>query len=260
MGGHHSRQSAVESSQLITKASVSATESCISVTSDSQSISVGGSGDTVSGNVQKSTISVSSSCMAKIKQSGDFSSKLSDAISQQLSDHEVALTQWLSPGGDDQKSAILDTITTNVTFSDVETCVNKLTGSQAINVSGDDDTVTDNIQDQSLTEVADCLLGGSQSSSTVNDVTNTTNQHSKYVSENPFAFVTDAIDDATKSVAAIIAIMFIVIIILVLMYKVIKHAGKKSATTSVVAEPTSVADTSSSVVDTSSSVVDTSNT
>jgi hypothetical protein len=63
----------------------------------------------------------------------------------------------------------------------------------------------------------------------VNDVTNTVNQHSTYDSNNPFAFITDAIEAAIKTAMVIAAVVFIAIVILVLVFEIGTKGHHKAA-------------------------------
>jgi type IV secretory pathway VirB6-like protein len=87
-------------------------------------------------------------------------------------------------------------------------------------VKGSGNVVSDNLQEQSSQLVSNCLMSGSETAKSVNDVTNTINQHSTYKSDNPFAFITDAIEGVFRSAFAVAAVVFIAVVILVLVFEV----------------------------------------
>lgn len=239
MGGHHSKQIVKVSTDIVTNASLNVAQNCLSFMDGTQVISIYGSGIIFKGNIQRSTLSVDSKCVSQMSQQGSFASKLTDSVAQELADQEVAMTEWMDSSGDYQRSQIIQKVTTNVSFSDVQNCVNSLQGTQLFVVRGDNDVVVDNMQDQTLALAASCLMGGGQAVDTVNDITNTVNQHSSYDSENPLAFITDAIEATFKSAMAVAAVVFIAIVILVLVFEVARrhHRPRRAAASSPASTP-----------------------
>jgi uncharacterized membrane protein len=63
-----------------------------------------------------------------------------------------------------------------------------------------------------------------------NDISDIVNQHSTYDSENPFAFITDAIEAVMKSAMVFLAVIFIIIVCLVAIFMAL-HQKKKAPTT-----------------------------
>ena len=243
MGGHHSKQSVKVSTNVVTNASLNVTQNCLTFMDGTQVISIYGSGIIFKGNIQRSTLSVDSKCVSQMSQQGEFENKLTDSISQELKDQEVAMTQWMDSSGDDQETDIVQNVTTNITFTDVQNCIDSLQGTQLFIVRGNNDVVVDNMQDQTMTLASSCMMGGGQTVDVVNDVTNTVNQHSTYTSKNPFAFITDAIEAALKSAMAIAAVVFIAIVILVLVFEIGTkgHHHKGAAAPEVVMMPSTAA-------------------
>lgn len=220
MGGHQTKQTVKLTTNVVTNATLNVTQNCLAFMDGTQVISIHGSGIIFKGNIQRSQLSVDMRCIDQMSQKGEFENKLKDSIDQELKDQELALTQWLDPSGSNQKTDITENITTNITFNDVQNCLASLNGTQLFIVSGNNDVIVDNMQDQTLTLAQQCLMSGGQSVDVVNDITNNVNQHSDYKSENPFAFITDAIEAILKSVMATAVIVFVAIIILVLVFEV----------------------------------------
>lgn len=249
MGGHHSKQTVSVTTNVVTNASLNVAQNCLTFMDGTQVISIYGSGIIFKGNIQRSTLSVDSKCVSQMSQQGEFENKLTDSITQEMKDQEIALTQWLDPSGDDQLTDIVQNVTTNVTFNDVQNCIDSLQGTQLFIVRGNNDVIVDNIQDQTMTLASTCMMGGAQTVDVVNDVSNTVNQHSTYTSKNPFAFITDAIEATIKSAMAIAAVVFIAIVILVLVFEIgAKGHHKAAATPEVMAVPSSSAMTAPTAV------------
>jgi hypothetical protein len=240
MGGHQSTQSVSVSTDLVTNAALNVTQNCLTFMDGTQVISVFGSGNVVEGNIQRMSLSVDSKCLSEMSQQGQFENKIADSVAQSLKDQEIAFSQWMDGSKDDQSSAIAENVTTNITFNDVQNCVASLQGTQLVIVSGSNNVVVDNVQEQTMSLASSCMMRGSQATDVVNDVTNTTNQHSTYESKNPFAFITDAIEATMKSAIAIAAVVFIAIVIIVLVFEIgVKgHHSKKPALPPVMVAPT----------------------
>lgn len=229
MGGHHSTQSANDTEDVVTTATFNATQNCLSYMDGTQVIAISGSGNIFEGNIQESELSVDMKCVDQMSQQGDFQNQLEASISQTLQDQEIALTEWMDPGGDSQESSIVQNVTNNITFDDVQNCLASLNGTQLFVVSGSNNVVVDNLQTQTMALAQECLMSGGQAADVVNDVTSNINQHSHYDSESPFAFITDAIEAMLKSAMAIAAVVFVVIIVLVLAFEIGTRRKKPAA-------------------------------
>jgi len=237
MGGHQSTQTVKVSTNVVTNATLNVTQNCLSYMDGTQVISIHGHGIIFKGNIQRSQLSVDMKCVDQMSQKGEFENRLADSIAQELKDQEQALTEWMDPSGDDQGTDITQNVTTNITFNDVQNCLASLNGTQLFIVSGSDDVIVDNMQEQTMTLAQQCLMSGGQATDVVNNVTNTVNQHTNYDSESPFAFITDAVEAVLKSTMAIAAVVFVAIVILVLVFEVgTRRKSTKSAPPIVVAE------------------------
>lgn len=242
MGSHYSTQTVAVSTNVVTNASLNTAQNCVTFMDGTQVISIYGSGIIYKGNIQRATLSVDSKCVSQMNQQGEFENKLTDSIIQELKDQEIAMTQWLDPGGDLQITDIVQNVTTNVTFKDVQNCIDSLQATQLSIVRGNNDVIVDNIQEQTMNLASTCMMRGDQTVDVVNDVTNTINQHSTYTSKNPFAFITDAIEATIKSAMAIAAVVFIAFVILILVFEIgTKGHHKAAATPEVMVVPSSSA-------------------
>lgn len=228
MGGQQSKQKVSATTRVASETAMDLTQNCVSYMDGTQVISINGNNNVFSGNTQRMSMNVDAKCVSQAGQDGSFENKLNDAVTQQLKNESVALTQWLDNSKQSLKQDIDETVTSAFKFKDVQNCMNELTGTQVIAIEGDDNVVTNNLQDQSMALAADCLMAGAQTSQAASDITNTMNQHSTYTSKNPFAFITDAIEGVFQSAFGVAALVFIAIVILVIVFEVgVRHRKKR---------------------------------
>ncbi len=226
MGGHQSKQTVLQSTQLLSNIVQKTAQNCFGTTTGDNELNISGSDDNVSDIKQNITLSVKTSCSDLSSQSSTFNTNLQTSIQQTLKDQEVALTQWMDNSNDSQYSSIAQKIQTNVTNDVVQNCINTLDGKNVINITGSGDTVKDATQNIQLSLIAKFLLQNGQTNDVINSITNTTNQHSTYTSKNPLAFITDSIESVSKSIIHMVAIFFIVFICIVFLMEVIdKHSN-----------------------------------
>ena len=224
-GGHSSMMSVSDTTSVVATAVQLVTQGCVSHANGSNVLFVSGdSGDSINTN-QSISMQINSTCVAGVTQSSSFQNKLQAQISQQLKDKEVALTQFLDNSHDSTWATINQSVQTNVSSTTVQTCLDSINAQNAINVSGTDNTTVNAVQSQSAKIVSSCLLKQGQASKAINDITSSVNQHSTYDSENPLAFIGDAVDSALKSAMMMIAAVFIVLICFVGLFMALR--GKK---------------------------------
>jgi hypothetical protein len=204
-------------------------QNCISVGVGGNNVLINGDYNDISAVDQRVSVTVDSKCSTFASQNSTFNADLQNSVEQTLKDQEVALTQWMDASKDTQKTDIANKVTANFTQSTVQTCVNNLTGINNLVVNGSGNVVKDVTQDATLNVISQCILGNQQSSSVVADITNTTNQHGEYTSENPLAFIGDAFKAMAQSAMAIAAVIFIVIICFIFIYMKMSHSGSAPA-------------------------------
>jgi hypothetical protein len=229
MGGHESKQSASATTNIIASAVQSVSQSCTSYQNGDNKVVIDGNGNVVGNVTQTMAVVIDSTCAAQVTQDASFQNKISDSVAQALKDQEVALTEWMDNSKDDSETHVHENITTSVTSATVQKCLNSINDENIVIVTGERNVVGHIIQTETATLLSRCLLGDGQVSDTVNDVTNTINQHSEYTSENPLAFITDAIEAILKSFMMVAAIIFIVIICFVSIFAISRHGQKKTA-------------------------------
>ena len=226
MGGHQSKQSISASTKVVGSVVQTVSQDCITYVNSANEIVIRGNGNVVGTVDQSVSIKVSSDCGISTMQDADFENKLKTSMSQVLSDQEIALTQWLDNSKDDTENSLSQTIKTKVTQATVQTCLNNVNGHNVFAISGDDNVVGKATQASALDVISSCMLNQGQQSSTVNDISNTINQHSTYTSQNPLAFLTDALEAIMKSAMTLLAVVFIVIVCFIVIYMSLRR-GKK---------------------------------
>lgn len=226
MGGHHSKVTNKDSTSVITDALLDTAQNCVQYVVGDQTIATYGTGNLVQGNIQDMSLRLDAGCVQRTTQAADFETKLQAQIAQKLKDQEVALTQWLDGGKTSVSSSVSNTVRTNITVKTTQNCLTRLSGTQLILTSGNANVVMDNAQRQVQNVVGQCLQDGTQSARASTDISDLINQYASYTSENPFAFITDAITAVLKSAIAIFAIIFIAIIILVAVSRLARRPAK----------------------------------
>ena len=230
MGGHQTKQTVLQSTKISADVVQKTTNNCLTTVFGQNCLNVSGTGNRVSGTTQSVTIGKKTSCSTLAKQNNTFENDLKSAISQALEDKQVAGTQWMDTSKDENLLAIKRDIEARFTQETVQACVDNITVGNCINVHGSYNTV----EDVKQTAVADaiaskCVLDDEQTSHMVNKITDTANQHATYTSENPLAFIGDAIKGIANSIAAVAAVIIIVMICFVFLFFMMSRGGSAGA-------------------------------
>jgi hypothetical protein len=229
MGGHQSVQSVSISTNVVGSAVQKVTQSCISYVNSDNVLAVSGDGNVLGDVTQTMSVSVNSVCSANITQNAKFQNSLANSVSELLKDQEVSMTQWLDNSQDDSNAAIQQNVTTNVTSTTVQTCLDNINSQNILNITGSGNIIKDAVQSSTVSMISHCLLSQGQTSQSVNAITNTVNQHSTYTSKNPLAFMSDAIESVIKSVIMIAAVIFIVVICFIGIFIVLRKRKRNAA-------------------------------
>ena len=237
MGGHTSKQSIKASTSIAANIVQNTAQNCINVSYGGNTFSIDGNYNDISGVSQTVSVAVSAGCSTFAGQNTTFSNDLSHALTQFYDDQEVALTQWLDNSRDDQETNISQSVTANFTQSAVQSCVNNLNNINIFSVTGNGNVVKDVTQTVTLNVLSQCLLQNGQTNDVVSTITNTINQHGTYTSENPLAFITDAIGAVAKSALAVAAVIFIVIVCFVFLFMLMRRSSRQKDRPEVVVAP-----------------------
>ena len=227
MGGHQSRQSVNISTSVVSNIVQESTLSCLTYMNGANVINIVGDDNVVIDATQTVSITVKSDCVSDASQKTDLQTNLNASITQTLKDQEVAMTQWMDHSSDDNEASLTQSVTSNVTLKTAVTCLNNLSGKNILNVEGNANVVKRSLQTNTLNLISQCLLSQGQVTNAITDITDTLNQHNDYTSENPFAFITDAIEAIAKSAMMLIAVIFILLICFVVVFESL-HQKKKT--------------------------------
>lgn len=223
MGGHSSSMSANMATNVVSTGIYSVSQNCLVDANSSQQIIIQGNGNIINNTTQIMDIQINAKCYSDVKNNSTLQSTVDNTIAQTLKDQEVAMTQWLDNSGDDVSTSISTNVTDSITISNTQNCVENLAGSQLLMIQGNSNVASNTLQKNVMTGLLSCVQNDANTSSFVQDTTNTINQHSDYESENPFAFITDAIQSMFKSALVLAAVVFIIIMAMVFLFMVLHH-------------------------------------
>jgi hypothetical protein len=187
----------------------SSIQDCLVAASGGNELDISGSGNRVDNLHQRVSISVSSDCGILGAQKGEFESKMQASVAQNLKDQSVAMTQWMDNSRRKSSEVLNQSVSTEMDQKMVQNCASKLNGKNIVTISGDNNLVTNTSQDAVLSLISSCMEQNGQAAKAAAAMTNTVNQHQAAVSENPLAFIGDAIDAAIESVGGMVALAFI---------------------------------------------------
>ena len=226
MGGHTSKQSVTESTNVVSSVTQQVTQNCVTAVNSSNVIVITGNGNIVSGVDQELSVSVNSQCVSTVTQAAAFKDNVKTAAVQVTNTETISGLGWLDCGEDDSATTITNNVSSTTTSTTVQNCLNSVQGKNLINITGNQNVLQNDLQKNTIQMFSKCVLGNAQQASTVNDITNTANQQSTYTAKNPFAFIPDAIEATVKSVAMMIAIVFIILICLGAIVMALTASGK----------------------------------
>jgi hypothetical protein len=229
MGGHQTKQSVEQSTKIGANVMQKTVSNCLTTTLSQNCLNVSGSNNYVSGVHQSVSIGRDAKCSTFASQNNTFKNDLKSSITQALEDKEVAGLQWMDTSKDENTVAIKRDIEATFTQETVQACVDNHVVGNCINVTGTSNTVENITQEAVLNSFSDCILSEKQTSEMVNKITDTTNQHATYTSENPLAFIGDAMKAIATSIAAVAAVIVIVLICFVFLFFMMSRGGATGA-------------------------------
>uniref|UniRef100_A0A6G7KUE4 Inner membrane protein pE248R n=1 Tax=African swine fever virus TaxID=10497 RepID=A0A6G7KUE4_ASF len=212
MGGSTSKNSFKNTTNIISNSIFNQMQSCISMLDGKNYIRVFGVGNILYHVFQDLYLSLYTSCVQKHVYEENFITNLSNQITQNLQDQEVALSQWMDAGTHDQKTDIQENIQVYLSTTLIQNCVSSLSGMYVLVVQGNGNIVANATQKQSQQIISICLQGSKQAIHTTTGITITVYQYSHYTSKNFFVFIADAISAVFTNimVAAVLIVLFIV--------------------------------------------------
>lgn len=216
MGGGSSRVSASRTNTLINSLVLGQTASCSRILTGEQSIDCSGKNCSVSGNVQRMSLSMDANCVLEQMQRGGVTSDVVNDVSQALSESGVAGTQWTDTRSQSVSSDISTNINNSINAENIASCAAALNGRQILTARGENASVSNNIQEQIQTLQADCFIKQVNDVKLGNYLTNLVNQRLDYESKNPLRVVGEVMSDAIGALGGGNIMIFVVIIAIVL--------------------------------------------
>jgi len=223
MGGSHSSLSVKASSEITAKSVQTLIQNCLTTSVGDNELIIDGSGNTVDNLHQRVSISVNASCQALNDQSGKFQDQMTSAVAQNLKANSVALTQWMDNSRQDSNSQLSQRVATEMDQKTVQNVVNNINGKNIVTIKGDNNLVSNTSQEAVLDLISQGLAGSQQATSAAASIAVSANQHQVSKSENPLAFIGDAIREVVGTTVGLIALTFILIVVLVLLYKYMRR-------------------------------------
>ena len=220
MGGHQSKTTLNDTTNIITHAILKQVQNCVSQTSGKDIVRISGNNNVIKDVDQSITISVNQKCVNDETNKSNFNSKVANSVAQTLSDSDVALTQWADGSSTLADAQLVTNLTTNIEDITVQKCISKLDGENIIDISGTSNVVEGIHQIQAADLISNCLQSSKKILETSAEVSTIANQRAKHISTNPLAFISDIIG----SIGSNIIIVIILIIVMVIVISMISHS------------------------------------
>lgn len=228
MGAKHS-QSVKDTSSVIATAITSTSAGCFSYADAGNTINVSGNDNAVVDSDQTVTVTVDSTCVTKSATQDSINASISNAVQQALGDKSVALTQWADTSRDTTRETVTDTIESELNSTTVANCLQSLNAKNVIGISGSGNVLAHNTQTVTASAVQSCSSGAAAINAAAAAINNSANQHLSADSENPLAFIGDAIQAVLGDTLVAVAGVFILLICFVGLIMVLHHRGRASA-------------------------------
>lgn len=225
MGAHQTKNTSTDVTNLMTSVMQKTVQSCTTEAEAGNAFSVSGSGDVAQNISQKSVITVNANCAANLTKSSDLSNAIQNSITQGLSDSSDFGSGLFSVSSDINTANMQNNISSTVSNTSIETCLNQLDQRNIISVSGANDAIDNVKQDSVGSLMTSCLLKDSQVSDALNGITNAANQHATYKAKGPISDISDALSSLISAPMKMIGVLFIVIICFVILYKLMSSGG-----------------------------------
>ena len=219
MGGHQSKTTLKDTTNIITQAILKQVQDCISQTSGKDIVRVSGNNNVIKDIDQSITIRVNQKCVNNETDNSNFNNKVANTVAQTLKDNDVALTQWADGSSTLADAQLVTNLTTNIEDVTVQKCISKLDGENIIDISGAGNVVQHIHQTQASDLISNCLQSSKKILETSAEVSNIANQRAEHISTNPLAFISDIIG----AIGSNIIIAIIMIIVMVIVISMISH-------------------------------------
>lgn len=193
MGGSSSKSS----SEIVSRTSVDAIArsimNCSSNSSFTQTLDISGSGNTIQGGKQVQAIKLSAQCAQDSQQIADLQQSVSNALKQVSESQSVSLLGALGKSRSEVNSRIENDVRQSITQEAITNIINNSNAEQTIRISGDNNTVVNFTQEQTLEIVFSNTQKVLNRMTSVQALANAVDQQSTATQTNPISDILDSI-------------------------------------------------------------------
>jgi len=216
-----------DANSLVTNVIQSTTQSCITSNVGGNSIVVDGNYNVLEDITQSLTFTVNQNCSAMVEDPDDFSTSISNAIQQQLSQSSAEVGSFLSGLQDDNAaSSITNAVTTNITQETVQNCLSQNSFPNSITIIGNGNDILNVTQSTVADVIMSCSLNQNGAITSSQTIADTLNQSSSQAQTSPFQPLLDSMNKIFAEGIGAVVIMFVVLIVLVILFKAISGIRK----------------------------------
>jgi len=205
---------------------LSSTQQCMTDPSLSNVANISGSGNYLS-NIKQSTVSTyDSNCQMFAGQDASFVNNMATNLASQASQTTQQFTGFLDNSSNNNAQNIETNLTSNLSVSNVSSCMNQLTAANLLNVSGNQNTLLNLDQNISSDIIASCLTQNPQTASAQNSMSATANLQSTSTVENLFQPFVDMFNAFGNNITLLIVLIIVIIVGIigtVIIIKKLKH-------------------------------------
>lgn len=214
MGGSSSTSSISDTSSLVSSVLVQSSTSCVTGSSQTNTLNLFGNGNKISDIYQKATLSFNSSCQGGTAASDSVVNGLSNTLNNSQNSETQALVGFLDSSKQKVNEKINNSITDTLQTSSAVSCLMGLNGANNINIGGNDNNASNIHQDSSIDALSNCINSSSTTNNGTSDITNYSAANQQYKSDSILEPFTAAFEYMTKDITLSI-IGFVVLCILI---------------------------------------------
>ena len=222
--GNHQTQLSEDITTSINRSVIDSTTNCINYSVGGNSFIINGDNNVVDGVDQTVSASIAAACQSNATMGQTVNNSISDALSQQLTTASTAMMDVMDNTSNNITSVMENTIITSNLTETAVNCINKLSSTNLMTVSGDSNVISSLIQNSVSNIIGGCMQQSSELAATANTVANTATQQGKDSSSNPLNFLSTIAEAIVGSIVALLAIIFIVIVCIAYVFP---HLNKK---------------------------------
>lgn len=227
MGGHSSKQSVSQTTNLVASAVTEQIQNCAGTVTSSNELDIGNVYDSTVRNIsQISRASYDANCVTSAVNDVQFLGDVSNQVAQQLENKGVALTGWADAGKTTQVENVNNNIQVSAKSTNEQNCaVAASSGNVALIHDIFGSTVADIKQMSLVSAISRCAQNGEQSLQASASVSNASAQHLENVEENPLSFIGDFLQGLFGSMAMGVVVLLVFLVAIAFVFKLAFGGG-----------------------------------